>query len=487
MAASEGGAEVSRESIGGALEAVLASDAFGNSKRLRRFFTFVVEKFLAGKSDEIKEYNIALAVFDREPSFNPATDTIVRVEARRLRHQLAAYYHGPGKDDPVVIDLPRGGYVPVFRARDSGPPVRRRLSFFRRPVSYGTVGLLLLVALAGVFFWYLSLGFRVPHTFSLAGSTLRVLDESGRLCWEKHLPPFDESSQALVIDKVTVADVDLDGQIEVLVNVLPAGGGGSKGGSLLCFDQAGRQRWAYRYGGTAPKTFGSRTFDPSYRGRLVRHFRMNGKPMLLTIANHYLWHPSQVSLLDAATGRMIEQYWHPGSIYHCELRDVNRDGEVEVIFAAINNSREGLGHPGVGVLTLPFSRVTPRVPDPEDPFPPPAGGGELGYALLPLPDVNRAMGMMPAPTAFKVDRDRITVEVPTPEAGGIVYDLDFQLNVLDYRFSGNFQAVHQRMYVQHLLDHALTQPENESLGKAVHFRAAPDGDNPALARFWAWR
>jgi hypothetical protein len=486
MAANEGAAEVSRESIGGALERVLASDAFGNSKRLRRFFTYVVEKSLAGKSDEIKEYNIALAVFDRDPSFNPATDTIVRVEARRLRHQLAAYYQGPGRDDPVVIDLPRGGYVPAFRVRDSEPPLPRRLSFLHRPVSYGTAGLLLLLPLAGVLFWRLALGFRVPHTFALQGSTLSVLDETNRLCWEKHFPPFDESYQGLVIDKVTVADIDLDGRVEVLVNILPAGGGGSQGGSLLCFDHTGRQRWSYRYGGTAPKTFGSRAFDPSYRGRLVRPFLLKGRPMLLTVANHYLWHPSLVSLLDAASGRRVEEYWHPGSIYHCELRDVNGDGEVEAVFAAINNPREGVGHAGVGILAIPFSRVTPRVPDPGDPFPAPAGGRELAYALFPLPDVNRAMGMLPAPTAFKVDRDRITVEVPTPEAGGIVYDLDFHLNVLDCRFSGNFQAVHQRMYLQHLLDHALTKPETESLGKAVRFPAAPDGDSPALARFWAY-
>lgn len=108
--------EVSPEAIGEALARVLASQEFGTSKRLRRFLTYIVEKTVAAELSIVKEYNIALAVFDREATFDPATDTIVRVEARRLRNQLAAYYRGAGQSDPLVIDIPKGGYVPVFRS-----------------------------------------------------------------------------------------------------------------------------------------------------------------------------------------------------------------------------------------------------------------------------------------------------------------------------------------------------------------------------------
>src|ERR1039458_8760438 len=125
MAVIERAGGVSPEAMGEAVARVLASSAFGNSKRLRRFFSYVVEKTLAGEFNDIKEYSIALAVFDRAPSFNPATDTIVRVEAGRLRNKLAAYYHGPGSPDPVAIHLRRGGYVPEFRARGQESPDRK--------------------------------------------------------------------------------------------------------------------------------------------------------------------------------------------------------------------------------------------------------------------------------------------------------------------------------------------------------------------------
>ena len=150
MAAIERAGEVTPEAMREAVARVLASGVFGHSKRLRRFFSYVVEKTLAGEFNDIKEYSIALAVFDRDPSFNPATDTIVRVEAGRLRTKLAAYYHGPGCHDPVVIDLPRGGYVAEFRARGEESPAGAVRRFFHRPASYGRAGGVLMVLLAGL-------------------------------------------------------------------------------------------------------------------------------------------------------------------------------------------------------------------------------------------------------------------------------------------------------------------------------------------------
>jgi hypothetical protein len=472
--------EVTPEEIGTAVARVLASDEFGNSKRLRRFLGYIVEQSLVGEFDGVKEYNIALEVFDRPPSFNPATDTIVRVEARRLRQQLAAYYHGAGRLDPVVIEMPRGGYLPAFRYRESGGlpsqegrlPRRRILAVLAAAVSMIAVGFVL--RRAGVL-----PGDRVPHAWVLEGSTLRVLDVHDRLCWEKHFGPFDASFNVLAIDKALIADIDGDGRPEVLFNLPPQG---ESRGSLLCFEQDGTLRWQFRYG--AQKNFGARTFDACYRGALLRPVHVNGKRLLLTVANHYIWYPSQVALLDPKDARVVEEYWHPGSIYHCVIHDMDGDGTEEAVFAAINNPGQGLGHPAVGVLTLPFSKAPRRTFAPDDPLRPLTGGGELFYALLPTPDVNRAMGMLPVPVSFKVDRNRIVTETPVPETGGIVYSLDYELKVMDYRFSDNVTALHQRFFLQHLLDHPLKAQETESLGNVVRFAAAPDGNSAALRRFW---
>jgi hypothetical protein len=70
---------------------------------------------LEGRSAELKEYTLGVTVLDRPEDYDPRIDPVVRLEARRLRLKLAEYYQQEGLDDPVIIDLPKGGYVPEFR------------------------------------------------------------------------------------------------------------------------------------------------------------------------------------------------------------------------------------------------------------------------------------------------------------------------------------------------------------------------------------
>ena len=85
---------------------------------MSRFLRLAVIETLEGRSDDLKEYRLGLEVFDREPSFDPGADPIVRVEARRLRAKLAKYYGGEGRYDDIVVDLPKGGYAACFRRRE---------------------------------------------------------------------------------------------------------------------------------------------------------------------------------------------------------------------------------------------------------------------------------------------------------------------------------------------------------------------------------
>ncbi len=150
-----------------ALGRVLQSASFAHSPQLQRFLTFLVEETLAGRGAHLKEYVIGLEVFARPASYDPRVDSLVRVEARRLRAALASYYSGDGRDDTVVIDLQKGHYVPAFReaARPSpvgAPPAapgggeqgqagvaaRSRFAAFR-PARLGTI-LLFVAALAAI-------------------------------------------------------------------------------------------------------------------------------------------------------------------------------------------------------------------------------------------------------------------------------------------------------------------------------------------------
>jgi serine/threonine-protein kinase len=104
------------------LSGILASPQFAQSARMQRFLSFVVERALAGQTADLKEYTIGVEVFDRSADYDPRIDSIVRVEARRLRRKLREYYADPGAKDSIVISLPEGSYIPQFAGLAPPPP-----------------------------------------------------------------------------------------------------------------------------------------------------------------------------------------------------------------------------------------------------------------------------------------------------------------------------------------------------------------------------
>src|SRR5258708_11787993 len=107
------------------LHRIMKSRIFSSSKELCRFLQFAVEQKLRNRTVRLKEYLIGVTVFERGENFNPGTDPIVRVQARRLRSKLSLYYETEGRADTVVIELPCGGYVPVFQFRSAVEHMRR--------------------------------------------------------------------------------------------------------------------------------------------------------------------------------------------------------------------------------------------------------------------------------------------------------------------------------------------------------------------------
>lgn len=98
------------------IEQILSNGDFDASRRSRDFLRFIVDEALAGRGDDLTQASIATRVFGRRDDFDPVVDPIVRIQAGRLRRSLERYYLLSGKHDPVRIQLPRGTYVPAFRA-----------------------------------------------------------------------------------------------------------------------------------------------------------------------------------------------------------------------------------------------------------------------------------------------------------------------------------------------------------------------------------
>jgi adenylate cyclase len=111
------------------LEKILANPEFLASKRNHEFLRYVVEETLAGRAHFIKGYNIAQSVFNRDASFDPQLDPVVRIEASRLRRCLERYYLTAGREDPIRIEIPKGTYVPIFNCGVETPrPPNRELT-----------------------------------------------------------------------------------------------------------------------------------------------------------------------------------------------------------------------------------------------------------------------------------------------------------------------------------------------------------------------
>src|SRR5688572_22163277 len=160
-----------------ALNRILRSEVLHRAPNLVLFLRYVCEMQMAGRTDAIKEYNIAVEALGRGAAFDQKKDSIVRVEAHRLRKRLAEYYRTAGAEDPVEIVLPAGSYVPEFRPRRTAAPEApsdlpahsRRMPPWAAPI--GILGLAGLVSIA-MLVWQVSK--------PAAVSTARVTPENAR-------------------------------------------------------------------------------------------------------------------------------------------------------------------------------------------------------------------------------------------------------------------------------------------------------------------
>jgi serine/threonine-protein kinase len=145
------------------LDRILASASFSGSERHRKFLRFVVERALAGDTDKLNEFVLGFEVFNKSESFDPRIDSIVRVEARRLRERLKKYYEEEGAGDTVVVTLRPRSFVPEFtepaaagtKAQPAGP---RRWLRSHRVLAAVVVVLLLAVVGLSALLWRTRMG-----------------------------------------------------------------------------------------------------------------------------------------------------------------------------------------------------------------------------------------------------------------------------------------------------------------------------------------
>ena len=163
------------------VDRILASKGFASAGRLSRLLRYVVDKTLANQADQLKEYAVGVEVFDRDDKYDPRLDSIVRVEAGRLRARLEEYYNGEGAASPVRITLPRGGYVAQFERPSETTPAAPSAISAPSPGRSGAwrslpLTIALVLAVGGLVFW---LAGSTPTPAETGAPAIAVLAFSG--------------------------------------------------------------------------------------------------------------------------------------------------------------------------------------------------------------------------------------------------------------------------------------------------------------------
>ena len=95
-------------------EKICNADAFKTKKLLCKFLSFIISESLAGREHQLKGYTIAIEVFGKGKDFDADHNALIRIHAGRLRRVLKAYYCNEGQYDEIIIEIPKGGYIPQF-------------------------------------------------------------------------------------------------------------------------------------------------------------------------------------------------------------------------------------------------------------------------------------------------------------------------------------------------------------------------------------
>lgn len=185
-----------------AVDKILQSQVFRNAESLRRLLRFLSEKAITGEADQLKEYSVGIDAFGKPPSYDPRQDSAVRIQVGRLRQKLVEYYLSEGKEDPIVVELPKGGFRLQFepRAPSSAADLEVVSSQIpapaRQPMKLQSK---LVIALAGAL--VLTLAWALWATAGWEGQ--RRLAAGVRAAWTPELEtlwaPFLQSNRAIVL------------------------------------------------------------------------------------------------------------------------------------------------------------------------------------------------------------------------------------------------------------------------------------------------
>lgn len=237
-------------------------------------------------------------------------------------HELVAWREGA-----AVAQVGTG------EAAEEAVPARRRWWLWAAPAA---------VALAAVLVWYAFRPHGVPSSYRLEGQSLVVRGADGAVLWTHRFPspPTEWWEGDASFSRPFIADIDLDGEQELLFPMNSGGAASPANGEFLCFSASGGEKWRYKLERKV-RTGDGKTWAPPFNARLAARVpdARGGPDRLLLLFTHATDCPSAAILVDSR-GRMLREYWHAGHFSAVMVDDLMPGGGPEIYLGAISNANK---------------------------------------------------------------------------------------------------------------------------------------------------
>jgi hypothetical protein len=316
-------------------------------------------------------------------------------------------------------------------------------------------------------------------TCSVEGQNVKALDATGGVIWLWSYEDMGEVDREERSDRpeCIVQDVNADGRSEVLFLYL--GNDRYRNDARLICKTPGETRslWEHPLGRRLEKN--GRVFSAAYIGRLVRPVEIRGTLHLIVVTRHSPSYPSEIVLLDARSGALVDRYSHPGHLENIALGDLDLDGTNELLVGGINNPGPGPGRPVLILLDLPFTSEHGRSRRSEDFFGNP-GPQELLYLSLPRSDADEAAGLPAEVREVGISDEGVVTAVVVSPNGRLTYTLDLSdmrhPRITSATAQTSFKLGHDALTDAGKLDHYLPTELPGPFYELTAFDTAPDGN-----------
>lgn len=289
------------------------------------------------------------------------------------------------------------------------------------------VGLLIVISatvvvLGAAALWSLGRQAPIPVNCELERESILVRGADGQIIWQRRPEGVEfVTMQAKSREGCRVVDIDGDGRPEVLAQVENKGRSTQPSG-LMVFEGTGEVRWFRAHGRELRR--GDRVFPQHYLGYWTRRVELAKKIWLISCATHVPFYPTEVALLDPATGEAAQVYYHPGYLHDARVTSLDEDEDPELLLTGINNPGPGIGFPVLLALDLPFAAPVNRQPGESINIFGLAGPTELFYYVIPRLAISELTDSQTRVKWMRWDREsRLNLNLET-KLGNAILSLD---------------------------------------------------------------